>query len=421
MSVALLDINDCNLQLWHGEQLLQSPGYALLEGEQYRFGMPACSVARLRPRDINSRYWWQLNTKALKNSLGPARHTADLVHAHLLEIHELAGQPEELILVAPSSMQREQLSLLLGIIQQCPFNAVGLINRSVALASLYGGPGKFYHLEIQLHQAVISELSNDNGRVELQKVSPLPGCGWLQLQEHLVGIIARVFIRQTRFDPRRKAETEQCLYDQVPGLLGALENQGEYQLEIAGYRASVSRSDLLAATESLRQSITVAIGTPDPDERIILEPLAGSLPGFFEQFSAAERIADQALLQAVKQHQPLLLQREQTLNFVTSLPSLTPVTSPPSVSLIADKHPHQAVTPTHMLECGRATLLTVDGMKVDLKCELYCHDGHWQLRGDKLETVRVNGLAYESGQVLYSGDKLSTATGRDISLIEVVG
>ena len=37
MSIALLDVNDCNLQLWNGDAHLQSPGYALLEGQQYRF------------------------------------------------------------------------------------------------------------------------------------------------------------------------------------------------------------------------------------------------------------------------------------------------------------------------------------------------------------------------------------------------
>ena len=47
MTIALLDINDSNLQLWHGSAHLQSPGYALLVDRQYRFGNPArcCSPA----------------------------------------------------------------------------------------------------------------------------------------------------------------------------------------------------------------------------------------------------------------------------------------------------------------------------------------------------------------------------------------
>ena len=133
MTPALLDINDCNLQLWHAGKHLQSPGYALLEGRDYRFGTDARGVARLRPRDINTRFWWQLSMEPLQPTLGPARHTADLVHAHLLDLHRAAGEPAELLLSASGSMQRDQLALLLGIAQQGPFEPVGLVNRSVAL------------------------------------------------------------------------------------------------------------------------------------------------------------------------------------------------------------------------------------------------------------------------------------------------
>ena len=58
MTPALLDINDSNLQLWHGDLHLQSPGYALLRGGQYVYGIDARAAARLEPRNINTRYWW---------------------------------------------------------------------------------------------------------------------------------------------------------------------------------------------------------------------------------------------------------------------------------------------------------------------------------------------------------------------------
>ena len=105
MSVPLLDANDCYLQLWGSGQSVQSPGYALLEDGEYRFGQAARGSARLRPRDINNRFWWQLNTEPLQPALGPARHTADLVHAHLQQIHREAGQPgdEQVRLVTMSS------------------------------------------------------------------------------------------------------------------------------------------------------------------------------------------------------------------------------------------------------------------------------------------------------------------------------
>ncbi|MFV0277399.1 MAG: hypothetical protein ACK5HY_09480, partial [Parahaliea sp.] len=197
MSIAVLDINDASLQLWHGEQAVQSPGYALLEGSDYRFGNIARAAARLRPRDVSTRYWGQLNTQPLQPRLGPARHSADLVHAHLLALHREAGEPGQVLLAVPGSLEREQLSLLLGIIEQCPFSAAALVNRSVALAQPEATGDRLFHLEFQLHQALLSELATGAGERRLLRSEPLAGCGMLQLQERLVEIIASAFIRQT--------------------------------------------------------------------------------------------------------------------------------------------------------------------------------------------------------------------------------
>ena len=38
MSIGLLDLHDSNLQLWHQDTRVQSPGYALLQGSEYLFG-----------------------------------------------------------------------------------------------------------------------------------------------------------------------------------------------------------------------------------------------------------------------------------------------------------------------------------------------------------------------------------------------
>jgi len=265
---ALLDLNDTNLQLWHGGAALRSPGYALLDGRQYTFGGDARSAARLRPRDINTRYWWQLNTEKLQPALGPARHTADLVHAHLLDIHKQGGKPDEVILAVPGSMAKDQLALLLGIIGQCPFNAVGLVNRSVLLGSaqLANKPlsGNLYHLEIQLHQAVISQMSVNDGQFNLQQTTPLPGCGLLQLQEKLIELVASAFVRQTRFDPRRKADSEQQLYDALPGVLRALNTSPETNVEVMGYRARLNRAELRSASEMLLAIVDLAANTVLP-------------------------------------------------------------------------------------------------------------------------------------------------------------
>ena len=66
MSEPILDINDSNLSLWRGEEpSLVSPGYALLQGQSYRFGEAARNEARLHPRQINHRFWSQLDIEPL--------------------------------------------------------------------------------------------------------------------------------------------------------------------------------------------------------------------------------------------------------------------------------------------------------------------------------------------------------------------
>lgn len=420
MTIALLDLNDSNLQMWSGQAHVQSPGYALLQGSEYRFGGPARSAARLQPRDINTRYWWQLSTEALQPALGPARHTGDLVHAHLQELHREAGQPGEVLLAVSGSMQRDQLALLLGIVQQCPFDAVGLVNRSVALGSLYGGSGRLFHLEVQLHQTVISELTSVNGKIELQRTVPLPGCGLLQLQERLVEIIAAVFIRQTRFDPRRKAATEQQLYDTLPDTLRALEQNSEANLEVQGYRARINRNDLLPAGQRLFDSAPEVMGVLRPDDRVIVDPVAALLPGLAAQFSQMEVLQSDSICRALQLHQDQLVQRGQSLSFVTSLPCLEEKIVPraqPSATPAVAEEPQQA-PPTHLLQGSVARPLAATGMELGEGWSLQKTGDAWQLQGAGT-AARVNGIDYRAGQTLAVGDTISLATSQDLMLIEV--
>ena len=431
MSIGVLDINDSNLQLWHEGITVQSPGYVLFQEKEYRFGLPARAAARLQPRDINTRYWWQLSTETLQPALGPARHTGDLAHAHLKQLHHEAKSPSEVLLAVSGSMQREQLALLLGIVQQCPFDAVGLINRSVALASLYSGE-RILHLEIQLHQAVISELTKQDHQIELQRTTPLPGCGLLQLQERLVELIAAAFVRQTRFDPRRKADSEQQLYDALPAALQILQNTAETNLEVNGYQARISANELRVAGKQLFDSAHESIGALRPDDQIIADPLAALLPGLTATFERIAVLQPDDVRRALQAHQGQLIQREQALSFVTTLPCLdqditaspikaseSPHAMPPPVKTSPSER--AATQPTHVLYQHTARPLIAEGTKLAAGRDLYRSSEGWQLRDSSTPAI-VNGATYHSGQILACGDTINTGQGvTDIALlIEVV-
>ncbi len=422
MPAALLDLLDSTLQLWHGDRCVQSPGYALLNGQDYLFGTPARATARLKPRDINTRYWWRLSTEALQPALGPARHTGDLVHAHLMQLHAEADKPAEIMLAVPASMQRDQLALLLGIVQQCPFDAVALVNRSVALASLFSPSERLFHLEIQLHQAVISELTGGADSASLKRCTPLPGCGLLQLQERLVEIIAAEFIRQTRFDPRRKAATEQQLYNALPQALRTLNAQPETNLDVGGYQARISALQLQDAGKRLFGSIRENIGSGHDNGHLVADPLAGLLPGLTKAFTTLHVLSGSDLRTALHNHQEQIIQRQDALSFVTDLPflGLKNVGVPPD-SAAVETHitvSPAPVEPTHLLNGHVATPLFHDAVTLDDSWVLYRDNNGWQLRGDG-PAPQVNGNAYLPGQPLMAGDMVSIGGHSVFQLIEV--
>ena len=74
-------------------------------------------------------------------------------------------------------------------------------------------------------------------------------------------IIAAGFMRQTRFDPRRKAATEQQLYDALPDTLRALRQAGETQPGNQRLSARITLEELMAAGQRLFDRLRQTMGT----------------------------------------------------------------------------------------------------------------------------------------------------------------
>jgi hypothetical protein len=401
MSTALLDLIDSDLRLFHDRQVLHSPGYALLRDGHLVFGEEARAMARRQPRNVNTRYWWQLGTKPLQPSLGAARHTADLAHAHMQAVHREAGKPAEFILSVPDSLQRDQLSLLLGIIQACPFDAVGLVNRSVLLGSVIGGGERILHVELQLHQALATELSCDGDEILFRSSQPLTGVGLLALQEQAADVIARAFINNTRFDPRRKADTEQALYDRLAVAVDEFEQRSETTLEISGYRSQLRRDDLAAVGARLADAIRPLV---DSGTTLLLDASLARLPGVGDAFPEALRVDDALMQAAIEQHAGRLRQDAEALALVNRLP-LKPAESAPRVP-----EPQQTVTPdtaTHILLGELARPLTKPETALEDGTRLKSVEGGWEVAGSG------------RSDPLRAGDRFTLDSGAEAMLIEV--
>lgn len=439
--MALLDCRDTRISLWQPAGAIYSPGFVLLDGSEYRFGQPALEQARLRPRDSNSRFWWQLSTQPLQPALGAARHTADLVHSHLRHVHAEAGAPAKLTLAVPDSMPREQLSLLLGVAQACDFAVAGLVSRSVLLGSqalARHGVDGILHLEAQLNQTIINELRAEGGFLRLVRSTPLPACGLLALQERCIGAIASAFIQQTRFDPRRSASSEQTLYNRLGGILDTLRERGEASVDIDGNRCRITAAALAGASQRLLEGLAEA--RRGSDLPILLDPELAVLPGL-ESLGNAFTLPDTALWDAWQVQQAQVELDEGEVHLIDRLPidgatgggggQATQAESSTDSASTGSGAAGTAAAPgpragslnaatavaTHVLLGTRA--LPLRGAEVELGggFTLRADGPHWTLHGSG---ALINGLPSTPVQPLALGDTLSLGSAGHGRLIEVL-
>lgn len=395
MSLPVLDINDASLGLWrNGAMDLSSPGYALLEGNGYRFGEPAREQARLHPRQINHRYWSQLDTEPLTPAFGSSRHTADLVHSHLLAIHENSGRPDQVILAAPGSLQHDQLALLLGIIEQCPFSVAGLADRAVA-ATAEQEVGEYnWHVELQLNQALLTGMRFESGVLVRDNMVPIPGSGWLAFQESLARAVAEAFIRQTRFDPRHSARDEQALFDALPGILNKLLSASETNVEFDGRQARVERASLAEACDSHYQRIlrTLSAG----DARVFLGATLQGLPSLTEKLPGAVQCDAASVSSGVSDNQEALLADATGVRFITSLPAAGATTATPAPA----PQPEPAAAPEPEIEQIEPS-----------RCQIEFNDGALLIQPLSGPAPALNGRPLEAAAQLGDGDLLQLPDG----------
>ncbi|MFT7288690.1 MAG: hypothetical protein ACI87W_002813 [Halieaceae bacterium] len=434
--MAILDSRDTEICLWQDSGVVCSPGVVLLQGGEYSFGQDALAEARARPRDSSNRFWWQLGTQPLQPALGAARHTADLVHSHLRAIHQEAGSPAQLAMAIPDSMPREQLSLLLGVAKACDFTVSGLASRSVLLASgceAARSQSRVLHLEVQLHQAVLNELQIEDGWVTLLRSTPLPACGLLALQERCVSAIASAFIQQTRFDPRRSAQSEQSLYNALPGILDTLAERGEASVDIDGHRSRVTATALAGVMERLSAGLAPIIDSEQLP--LLLDPELHRLPGLQELPGEHHPLHRDALWQAFLAHREQIESDTEGLHLIDRLPlhGGAALAEPPKVAAQAASAPlpptrrgtgsgashaadriHGAAT--HVLIGVRALPLRGEAVDLGSGYQLRIDGDHWTLHGDG---ALINGLPSAPQQPLALGDTLFLGSAGHGRLIEV--
>jgi hypothetical protein len=246
-------------------------------------------------------------------------------------------------------------------------------------------------------------MRSEGGRLVRDNMVPVPGSGWLALQECLARAIADAFIRQTRFDPRRAARSEQLLYDQLPALLERLDQAGESNIDIEGRQARVERSSLAEACETHYQRIvrTVSAG----DARVFLGPTLRGLPGLRERLPGAVACEAQAVSEGVTRFREAVLADATGVHFITSLPAQTasapapePAAAPAAAAPAAEARPERP-------QAGR--------------CQIEIEGAVAQIRPLSGPAPALNGRSLDGPGTLADGDLIEFADGTAWRLVAV--
>jgi hypothetical protein len=356
VSVNLIELNDRNVRLRNQDEiLLESPGFANIVDKQPVFGEEARKVARLHPRQTFSQFWSQLSLDPLANSDGHFRHQADLAFAHLNAIAGERALTDEVIFAVPSNYNRNQLSILLGLVQSCEFDAAGLVDMALLRTAGADNPDKAVYLDIQLHQSVLTTFTQKDGGVVRDKMVQIPGTGLLALHDAWANMATDEFIKQSRFDPQHNAETEQYVHNQMFHWIDQARKNNEILMEInnkgAVYQARVN-------TGHFEQKVRNVFGRVKEE----LETLAGNdyllhmpedhveLPGLSLYMSSLNPVTDSLLMENCLRHLDHIKGEPGSLSFITNLPG-TQQSSSPATSTKANN------APSHVLINDRAYAL----------------------------------------------------------------
>jgi hypothetical protein len=348
----------------------EEPGIAVLEEATTLTGEAAAARVRLKPLLAQTNFWRALSTDSLTRPSRSIHTTADLAFAQAQALLTTKDDREGVLLAVPAGYSREQLGLLLGVVNETGVPVVGLVDAALAACSRTAAPPRILHLDLELHQAMLTVLEYVGGErpgLKRSRYEALPRHGWLALQQTWMKFIAEAFIRKTRFDPLHDAANEQRLVDQLPTWLEQLTTQpavvAAMQFGDRAMEVELERAELIAAAhkhyvELLRlvQGARVA-GLPIA---LRVSHRVAALPGLLEQFTALRDCEVQVLPQGAAalgalQYADAIRRTPNDLALIYQLP--TPAAAG-STAVADERSTPAALRPSHVLFQGRAWALT---------------------------------------------------------------
>jgi len=349
-----------------------APGVAILEDQATITGGEALQRVRVKPLLAHTNFWRGLSVQPLARPSRSATTTADVAFAQAEKILGPFKQENQGVLLAvPAGYNREQLGLLLGVINETGVRVAGLVDAALAACSLEPSPARLLHLDLELHQALLTVLEYSGGEhagLKRSRYEIAPRQGLLGIQQTLVQFIAENFVRKTRFDPLHDAGTEQRLVDQLPAWLSELQEAesinlsfqfGERELQL-----EIEREQLIAAAEphyaELLRLVQGARVAGMPIELRVSQRVA-SLPGLLDRFKTLRDCTLRVLPPAAAalgalQYENAIRRSADSLALIYQLP--VPLAENAEMAVQDVESTPAPLRPTHVLFQGRAWNIT---------------------------------------------------------------
>ncbi|WGL18137.1 hypothetical protein PVT68_07525 [Microbulbifer bruguierae] len=423
MSKGVLEINDCGLRVFDGSnEVLESPGVAIINRQEILTGTGALMRARNHPTQVNHQFWRRLSLESVKSENPGCRHHADLAYCHLKHIAELCDLPDEIALAVPGNFTREQLALLLGIVKESPFNTASLVDSATACLGSCAPRGVHLHVELHRHQTLVSRIEVNEHAV-LDIAETVNEAGLQHFQEAWARIFTDAFIMQCRFDPLHSAEAEQQLYDMLPQWIAKAMRQGEVMAELDDRTAKVSLRQLQDASTPILSRVRAMIeNLGETSSVVFVSHRWAEIPGGAQLAERIHLLPHNAVAQAVEQRWQEIHSDSGNLRLVTSL------TAAPAGSVAIQINITTESAATHLLHGHRALAaqqpLFVSWQEGKLRvtptppshpaATITNHAGRLALRVDAGAQLMLNGEEIAAPVNLNAGDRIGAANFDDV-------
>ncbi|MEJ6613071.1 MAG: hypothetical protein QNL64_07265 [Porticoccus sp.] len=359
IGIAIIEINDSGHCCGNSKgEVFVSPGYALLTNKGIDTGNIARLKSYLSPQQSFNQFWRQLSLSPLAYPTNRARHNGDLAFQQLLDLHKELGHPDEVILAIPGSFDREQLSIILGLVQAAPFKSIGFVDSAVAAVSQLrfaeqpNSKKYLVHLDIQLHQIVFTRLLVSEHCKERVHVEVIPDIGLKAFYDDWAKYIANKFIQEYRYNPLHTAKGEQQLYNLLPGWIKKLCANKEIKIALdspqGSYQLTLDLDDLLTSNNKkiaqLKQKFSTILLEGD---LLFASHRTRLLPGLTEQLGKFHILPENSAVLGCLQHLSNIKQDHKNIFLVTKIGNQ-------DLSAVEEFSQSPKNTPTHALYQNRA-------------------------------------------------------------------